>query len=222
MKSKNGKVKLTERQLLEEKAQVLWIEISDKLNNKQFESNEIDILWVKLMKIYKSESFGQSDREIKNLKNQRWTSNHMKIKQTIDHFVRENFCLPSTYEIARRLGLSRQTVSKHLREFDTKELYKEEMKAYEFSSNMLLERVLSMAVNGDLKAIKFYISVMERRRQEKQTSSTNNFIQINNIYVNEKTIKALAEDKRNTIEKIILSENLRVLKTNEFSKVDKS
>jgi len=108
---------------------------------------------------------------------------------------------------------------KHLREFDTSDLYKEEMKAHEFSSNMLLGKTLGLAANGDFKAMKFYITVMERRQQNKESLTTNNFVQINNIYVSEDTIKSLPEAKRDAIEDIILSENLK-LKLPKESKLE--
>ena len=209
MKSSDKKEDRIDHQKFKEKESRLWSKLSNTINKQEFSPNELDEIWIELLNLYKTKGLRNRDIKLKDLKNKRWTANHVKIKYAIDACIRESCSMPSAFEISRRVGLSRQTVSKHLKEFDTNDLYFEEMKAYKFASNMLLERIFSMASRGDLKAMKFFISIMEQRQKEKQASMVNNFIQVNNIFINENSIKSLPENKRKAIEEIILSENLR-------------
>lgn len=197
---------------LQKEVNDLLEQLNAVINKNTFKDHEVDNLWNKIFE--KLGKFGTAKAESTSaqLRNQRWSSNHIKIKKAIDDIIRDTYSMPSAYQIAQDTGLSRQTVSKHLREFDTHELYTEELKSYELSSNMLLERILAMAVKGDLKAMKFYINVIDRRKHLEAQRTQNNFIQLNTVYINEASIQALPEAQRQAIEEIILSENLKVLK----------
>lgn len=186
-------------------------ELNAIVNKRSFNSEEVDRLWDKLLdKVAKLKS-PKSEQLGRTLKNQRWTTNHLKIKKAIDDCIRKEYLMPSAYQIAQNTGLSRQTISKHLKEFDLHDLYQDELKSYELASNMLLDRILAMSVKGDLKAMKFFVNTIERRKQIEQSRATNNFIQLNTVYITEASIQALPEAQKNAIEEIILSENLKVL-----------
>ena len=196
---------------MEKRIAAIQVELNERLNSKNLVYGEIDKLWNELFDLM--EKTNAKTSQIAHNRNQQWAANHTKIKQAIDHYVRDYNNIPSAYQLAGATGLSRQTVSKHLREFDQHELYGEEMKQYEFAANMLLERALAIGCRGNLKAIQFYVNTIDRRKQAAKLQKpdiTNNLIQINNIYVNAETIKALSAEKLKEIEEIILSENLGV------------
>ena len=211
------KKELSEKRVkeLEEEVKELLTQLNAVVNKTTFEGEEVDRIWTALLEKVDSVGTPKSEKLGTTLRNQRWTANHLKIKKAIDDFIRGNYSMPSAYQIGQDTGLSRQTVSKHLKEFDLNDLYQEELKAYELASNMVLERVLTMAVKGDFKAMKFYVNTIDRRRHLEQSKATNNFIQLNTVYITEASIQALPEARRNAIEEIILSENLKVLKLGE-------
>ena len=67
----------------------------------------------------------------KGEKNRLWMINHVMIKNSLHRLLNDFNRTPSTIEIAKDTELSRQTVHKHLKEFDSHELYDEEFRKYE-------------------------------------------------------------------------------------------
>ena len=81
----------------------------------------------------------------------------------------------------------------------------------------LMRGLLKCGINGDLKAVNLFLKYHFKQSEPQQPSQQ--FIQVNNIYITPEAVKALPEDKKEAIEEIFLSE---ALKLGTPRKVDKS
>jgi hypothetical protein len=83
-----------------------------------------------------------------------WEDNHVRITLAMDWLLRENERWPTKTEIARRSGLSRQTVHKHLEDFDKEDYGAENVKGLRFMSSKLMMRMCQKAMDGDAKCLR--------------------------------------------------------------------
>ena len=104
-------------------------------------------------------------------KNQLWELNHNSIIWGISAFISEYGRMPSKTEIASKTELSRQTVHKHLKEYQNNPLYLENQQQFQFMQSKVLARVFQFAINGDIKAFRLYL---ECTGALKNTSAGNN------------------------------------------------
>ena len=70
----------------------------------------------------------------KETRNRKWEGNHNQIGYIITALMKENGRMPSSAEIADQCKLSRQTISKHLHEFSTHSLYREQVEQFRLLS----------------------------------------------------------------------------------------
>ena len=144
----------------------------------------------------------------KEEKNRLWMINHTRIKNSLHRLLNEFNRTPSTIEIAKDTELSRQTVHKHLKEFDTNELYDEEIRKYEIMLPDVLGHLYRFGTNGwkpDIRALRLFFDIIKhtQTKTNQETNIQNNFIQINNIRLDQQTVQSLPKDSLNEIEKII-------------------
>jgi len=144
----------------------------------------------------------------KGEKNRLWMINHVMIKNSLHRLLNEFNRTPSTIEIAKDTELSRQTVHKHLKEFDTNELYDEEIRKYEIMLPDLLGHLYMFGTNGwkpDIRALRLFFDIIKhtQTKTNQETNIQNNYIQINNIRLDQQTVQSLPKDSLNEIEKII-------------------
>ena len=85
-------------------------------------------------------------------KNQIWERNHNTITATISNLMQEYGRMPTASEIANKSELSRQTVTKHLKEYGSNSLYLEKKEQFVFMTDKVLAKVFQFAVNGDIGA----------------------------------------------------------------------
>lgn len=111
--------------------------------------------------------------------------------------------MPSTDFIASEVGISRQTITKHLKSF-TSDLYEEEMSKYKYMITNVLDKLYKIGLSGNVGAFKVflvYVSISDKNQQK-------NYIQINNTRIDEVVINGLPEAERSKIIKII-SKNIK-------------
>jgi hypothetical protein len=116
--------------------------------------------------------------------------------------------MPSKVEIAKKSGLSRQTIHKHLKEYKTHPLFLGQMEQFRFMSSKLLATIFHYAINGDIAASKLYFSVIGCANAGQQLNNTmiqnqNNYIQINGTVLSQETIRQLNAEQMNSIESIL-------------------
>jgi hypothetical protein len=126
-----------------------------------------------------------------------WEVNHFLILKAIDSLTREYNRFPSKQELAKDTGLSRVTITKHLREYYKSEKYAERQDEYLVMRENVLARLYKFASTGDTKAAKIFLdntSMVEPKRSIQ--NQQNNFIQINGATITQEQIKLLPVDQQ--------------------------
>ena len=177
-----------------EKSELLQV-INEKFNS--LTGTDRDSFYLKIESICDEET-----------KNQLWESNHNKITATISILIEEYGRMPSKVEIAKKTGLSRQTIHKHLKEYKTHPLFLGQMEQFSFMSSKLLAKVFQYAINGDMVAAKLYFNIIGYANNVQQQNNTmiqnqNNYIQINGTVLSQETIQQLNAEQLNSIERIL-------------------
>lgn len=141
-----------------------------------------------------------------NTKNQFWENNHFLISKAIAKLMREYGFMPSKSAIAQETGLSRQTVTKHLKDYKTHPEYIAEMEQFKFMAPKIMTNVFKFASNGDMKAARLYLEVVgaiNKRRSDTVVNRQNNYIQINNTVLSQENLNNLSAEQLNQIEWIV-------------------
>lgn len=144
-----------------------------------------------------------------NDRNHTWTTNHRKIVKTVSRLTSSGGQFPSVHEISANTGLSRVTVTNHLKELNRGNVADMYQAKYNCLREDILQGLFFTAKMGEdattkLKSAKLFL---DNTKPPNQQNTTNNFIQINNVYIDSKTIAALPEADRKQIEDIILQSN---------------
>ena len=168
--------------------------ITDKLNN--LTGHELDKFIEKFNPLI-----------IEDLKNQLWEKNHVIITQAIsNHLSHYNF-MPTKSQIAEATGISRQTIHKHLIEYNSHPLFIERAEQFKFMGERVMSRVLESALSGDTKAARLYFDMLGQSKKHvtsaTQIKNQNNYIQINGTKLNQEQITLLTTEQRNQIESIL-------------------
>ncbi|MDB5087531.1 MAG: hypothetical protein JWR09_1525 [Mucilaginibacter sp.] len=141
-----------------------------------------------------------------NTKNQFWEHNHFLIGRAINKLMREYGFMPSKSAIAEETGLSRQTVTKHLKDYKTNPEYLAEIEQFKFMAPKVLGTVFKFATNGDVKAARLYfemIGAINKQRSNTVVNEQTNYIQINNTILSQENLKQLSVEQLNQIECIV-------------------
>jgi hypothetical protein len=142
-----------------------------------------------------------------------WEANHSMILSTIAGFVRQYGLIPSAARIARQTGISRKTVTKHLKEYKQGRQEEEQQAQHSIMKDAVIGRILSQALDGDLKAAKLYLSTFSEAGASENNSQPhsnivnqqNNFLQINGVVVSQETLKQLPPEQMQQLESILTS-----------------
>ncbi|MBK7560894.1 MAG: hypothetical protein IPI68_05100 [Chitinophagaceae bacterium] len=138
-------------------------------------------------------------------RNEIWERNHYCILNVISWQTIQNRQIPTIKAIADETGLSRVTVTKHLKEYYDSETFKEKETTYKFLREKLLAKVYNYAYDGNMRAAKIFIDATNSPMVNISTihNQQNNFIQVNGLVITEDQVKRLSEDKLNLIREII-------------------
>ncbi len=146
----------------------------------------------------------------KTTKNKIWEINHNQITATISELMQDYGRMPTASEIAMKSELSRQTVTKHLKEYAKEPQYDEIVEQFRFMTSKVLAKVFKFAVNGDMSAAKLYFNVVGALNNNNQNTfiqNNNNYIQINGKVFNDEKLKTLKPEQLKSIETILLTAN---------------
>jgi hypothetical protein len=143
-------------------------------------------------------------------KNQIWENNHNSIIYGIATLTHEYGRMPTKSEIANKTKLSRQTVHKHLKDYQSNPLYTEYQQQFKFMESKVLARVFQFAVNGDVRAARLYLECTGAlknsplgKNNNTLIQNQNNYIQIGAVLLNQEIIKNLKPEQISTIEGIL-------------------
>lgn len=138
-------------------------------------------------------------------RNQIWETNHNNISNAIIDYVQTCGGMPTKTRIAEYTGLSRQTIDKHFKEFESSPLYKGINEQFKFMMPKVMAEVLRQALSGDIRALRLYIDFTNGTKSKSRINNQNNFIQINGIELTEEKISKLNPDQLQTIETVLQS-----------------
>jgi predicted transcriptional regulator len=135
-----------------------------------------------------------------------WDYNNHRISNAISSYMSEYGVMPSQSDIAEETGLSRQTVSKHFKEYKAKPEFIAQMEQFKFMAPKMLANVFKAAGTGDIRAARLYfemVGAMNKPQANTVINGQNNYIQINNTILSQENLKQLSEEQLKQIESII-------------------
>lgn len=125
----------------------------------------------------------------------------MSIRTAIHNFLIGNNRMPSVLELEYETGISRTTIYKHLKD-DHKGFEKE----FELKINKLRKQAIELLYvigvkNGNVKALTEFLKLTGQDSQQGQEKA---LIQINNIYIDQRTIQNLPDNMKDQLELLLL------------------
>jgi hypothetical protein len=124
------------------------------------------------------------------------------LKKALIGYIAAHGVLPSTTALAKITGLSRPTIQNHLKEDVLNMFFKQELSKVQLLTTDLVVKLYQLAQGGDLRAIKLLFDIMVSG-QKMQVPQQTNYIQINNLRVQNQNIDKLSPKSKAKIEKII-------------------
>ncbi|WP_395043655.1 hypothetical protein [Flavobacterium sp.] len=133
----------------------------------------------RLGSIYNSQEYELEAKKYENVlieksRNRSWDSNHARIKSTIENLLEERGSMPTITELASITSLSRQTISKHLEQFEMGEYLKEEMQMFNIMFSNLMVALYQSGKEGNINAIKLFAEILEKRNSGGNTFNIKN------------------------------------------------
>jgi hypothetical protein len=133
-------------------------------------------------------------------KNEFWERNHMLILQEITNFITKYGRMPLKSELEIATGISRQTLTKHFKEYKKSCLYNDYLEQFQFMSQKLLAKLFQFSIEGNIKAARLYLEmtgIIGGFRNQ------NNFIQINSMIVSQDKLGSLPKEQLAQIEEYL-------------------
>lgn len=181
---------------------VLFNKVRDRIVdylNKAINSNsgEQEKYFRKLEKWVKADE--QGEESLLSVRRLEWQINSNKIKKHTIESLKNYNRLPTHNELEDLTGLSRTTISKHIKEGTSSEFYKEELMEYKLLTTQVLNHLFKIGTSqSNVKALKVYLDYFKE-----SSGGVKNYIQINNTRIDEVTVNQLPQDARLQIESII-------------------
>lgn len=144
----------------------------------------------------------QDEQETRTIQFQR---NRHVIKTALDAYIAKNSKLPSTTALSKITGFTRPTIEAHLKAGAINLHFRQELSKLQLLSSDLLVKLYQLGLNGDAKAIKMLVDIL-LAGQKFNVGTTQNFIQINNLRVDNRNLDKLRPKAKAQIEKIIRRE----------------
>lgn len=138
----------------------------------------------------------------KESRNEIWERNHYCVLNQIHWQTIQSGQIPTIKDIAEQTGLSRVTVTKHLKEYYDSDTYKEKELAMKFLREKLLTKIYSFAYDGNMRAAKIFMDCTSVDTQQVKNQQ-NNFIQINGVTITAEQLKTLPKEKQIQVKEII-------------------
>lgn len=179
-----------------------WIlkKVNEGLGTKDPELEAIDKYYSRyeqFMEIYRPD-------HVIEIRRSRWQANKYKIEYAIHRTILDCHRLPSQNELVRKTGLSRVTISKHLKEGAASEFQREELESYKLMTGNILAALYQIGMkDNNIKALKVFLDYFKNELNTMSIRHQNNYLQINNTRMDEYTFKSLPEHAQLKIENII-------------------
>lgn len=129
--------------------------------------------------------------------------NQHKIKKALDAYITAHGKMPTSTTLARITGLSRPTIHSHMKEGVLNVRFKEELAKLKLLSTDLFAKLYQLAQEGDKQAIKMIMDIILGSGQKLQTNTQNNYIQVNNLRIQNDNFERLTLKTKRKIERLI-------------------
>jgi len=184
----------------------MWDSLLDRMNKTYGEKlgNESDIM--NLIEEFYLITKGANNKEIVEMKNLTYETNHSLITSYIHNYIIENRCFPTVQYIKEDTGLSRTTVYKHL-DAGLKSKYNKLVNGkMELMTTKAMEKLYLIGIqDNNATALKSFI---ELAGVTAKNNTTNNYIQINNLKISKDDFNQLPTETILEIE-MLISENIK-------------
>lgn len=145
----------------------------------------------------------EADRVVE-IRRLQWQTNDIHIKQALQEYIFELNRVPTHNELEQKTGLSRTTISKHIKEGTGAEYFKEDIEKYKLMTTQALNALIKIGLKeNNIKALKVYLDYFKDTTGGQSIKQQNNYLQINNTRVDELTVNQLPEEARLQIENIV-------------------
>lgn len=182
-----------------------YYESIDNRDGKEYELSEM------VAEIIGSKASKDTERQFRN---ETYERNHSEITTVINNYILQNRSFPTTSHIARKTGLSRQTVYNHLSAGLSNQYNVLVKGGIDYMvSNAMTKLYLIGVQDNNAGALKNFIELSGAMNQPKNT--INNYIQINNLQLSKEEFEQLPNDTILEIERLVSQQILKLKKVQE-------
>lgn len=128
--------------------------------------------------------------------------NQHTIKQALEAYISVHGKMPSQATLAKLTGFSRPTIYAHFREGALNLNLREEMAKLKLVSSNLFAKLYQLAMDGDKQAIKMVFDILVSG-QKMQAGTQSNYIQVNNLKIQNHNLDRLTPRTKKKIERLI-------------------
>jgi hypothetical protein len=135
-----------------------------------------------------------------------WEQNHALINSAVSGYMQQHGVMPNKSYLARKTGLSRPTIAKHVATHTQHPGHTAEMEQFKFMAPNVLANVFRSALKGDMRAARLYLEMVganAKRPANTVINEQNNYLQINNTILSQENLKQLSPEQLNQMENII-------------------
>ena len=149
-----------------------------------------------------------------------WEYHHANVCTAIAGYLHEHGVMPSQAVLAAKTGYGRETITRHLKAYREHPSYIGQGETMNLMKMKVTEKMLSMALEGNIRAAKVFMETVARAESRKAAQNAisqkegmplvqNNFIRINGLFITEEKLKALLPDQRAQLEALLNLEEVQ-------------
>lgn len=147
---------------------------------------------------------GQDPAQMLNQNATRWEQTHTAVLETIRLYLKQTGRLPTKTEIAEQTGLSRPTVYAHLKQYQGTTEFRNILGSYQFMAPVIIDTILTNALNGDLRAAKIFLDSLNKIDSWKiPIEQYEPAIRIDELEVTQDAIDSLSAETRSFLKAIL-------------------
>jgi hypothetical protein len=141
-----------------------------------------------------------------DLRQDTWEYHHANICTALAGYLQEQEIMPTRAVLAAKTGYTRQTISKHLKAFREHSVQGMDAGIGMLLKSRVTEKMLVMALKGDVRAAKVYLEAVSRRPAPEKKAGVkmqNNFIRINGLVISEERLSRLRPEQLSLLEELL-------------------
>jgi len=149
-----------------------------------------------------------------------WEYHHANVCTAIASYLHEHGIMPSQAVLSAKTGYNRQTITRHLKAYREHPSYIGQAETMHLMKMKVTEKMLAMALEGDIRAAKVFMETVARTESRKTGPNEadqaegmamvqNNFIRINGLFITEEKLSTLDPEKRAQLEALLNPETVQ-------------